>query len=169
MSFELTIRNYRCFQEPVTLSIDAHLTALIGINNSGKSSILRFFFEFRSIFERFLEALSNNDLDGLISYADVSRSHPFTPVNTVPDYQEMFCDFNSGNIEFTVSWIDQSVESQKPHQLSITFTVVRDSPRWYAELRIDKLPFSRAELGKIWLTEDVVAWGRKFHCCAQTD
>jgi putative AbiEii toxin of type IV toxin-antitoxin system len=48
----LTLSNYRCFSDenPVRLELDATPIALVGENNSGKSSILRAFTELRSIF-----------------------------------------------------------------------------------------------------------------------
>lgn len=52
MEINLTIKNYRCFpdEHPARLCIKPGLTALIGPNNSGKSSLLRFFWEFRPLF-----------------------------------------------------------------------------------------------------------------------
>jgi ABC-type cobalamin/Fe3+-siderophores transport system ATPase subunit len=54
MTFELTIKNYRCFSEanPASISFGDGFTAVIGSNNSGKSSLLRFFYEFRGLFMR---------------------------------------------------------------------------------------------------------------------
>jgi ABC-type cobalamin/Fe3+-siderophores transport system ATPase subunit len=49
-SIEITLNSYRCFQEPspVTLSLVPGKTiALIGKNNAGKSTLLRFFYELR--------------------------------------------------------------------------------------------------------------------------
>lgn len=52
MEIELEIKNYRCFPDckPVKIRIGKGFVALIGVNNSGKSSLLRFFFEFRELF-----------------------------------------------------------------------------------------------------------------------
>src|SRR5690349_1559258 len=159
MCFELTIRNYRCFQEPFTLSIDSALIALIGINNAGKSSILRFFYECRSIFEQLVTALENENLDGLISNPANPPNQPFTPVNTVLDYHEMFCDFNDGDIEFVIRWVDECVNMLEPHEMSIVITMLRARPSWRAQLLIDKEPFSRSDLGKIRSTGEVIEWG----------
>jgi ABC-type cobalamin/Fe3+-siderophores transport system ATPase subunit len=76
---DLEIKNYRCFTDssPVRLRLQPGLTALLGVNNSGKSSILRFFYEFRQLFrvladERgtFLAALQNDGGFGLVSVLD---------------------------------------------------------------------------------------------------
>jgi ABC-type phosphate transport system ATPase subunit len=51
--FTITLKNYRCFSETAPASIDVTpgFTAFIGTNNSGKSSYLRFFHEFRALFQ----------------------------------------------------------------------------------------------------------------------
>jgi recombinational DNA repair ATPase RecF len=52
MQIDLTLRNYRCFPDtrPMRISLGSGLTAFIGVNNSGKSSLLKFFYEFRNLF-----------------------------------------------------------------------------------------------------------------------
>ena len=59
MQIRLTIKNYRCFTEanPARINIRKGFTALIGINNSGKTTILKFFYEFRYL----LETIKNQD------------------------------------------------------------------------------------------------------------
>lgn len=53
MNIGITIKNYRCFpdDQPVTFQLDRGFTALVGSNNAGKSTLLKFFWEFRSLFE----------------------------------------------------------------------------------------------------------------------
>src|SRR6266849_3839293 len=53
MDIELTIKNYRCFsdEKPARILIKPGFTAFLGINNSGKSSLLKFFYEFRNLFQ----------------------------------------------------------------------------------------------------------------------
>ncbi len=52
LEIELTIKNYRCFSDakPARLKIRPGHIAFLGINNSGKSSLLKFFYEFRHLF-----------------------------------------------------------------------------------------------------------------------
>jgi ABC-type cobalamin/Fe3+-siderophores transport system ATPase subunit len=52
--FKITIKNYRCFSEtaPAIIEFSKGFTAFVGANNSGKSSLLRFFLEFRQLFNR---------------------------------------------------------------------------------------------------------------------
>jgi hypothetical protein len=52
MDVHLTVSNYRCFsdRQPASLVIGDGLTAIVGANNSGKSALLRFFWELRPLF-----------------------------------------------------------------------------------------------------------------------
>ena len=47
----ITLKNYRCFadSEPLRVEIGDGFTALVGPNNSGKTSLLRLFYELRSV------------------------------------------------------------------------------------------------------------------------
>jgi predicted ATPase len=89
---ELTIKNYRCFDDsnPVHLSIERNATAFIGPNNSGKSSLLRFFVEFRDIFARLAS------IEGVMSAA--SKQGLAAQAITVSDAEEVFCYKNARNL-----------------------------------------------------------------------
>jgi ABC-type cobalamin/Fe3+-siderophores transport system ATPase subunit len=52
IDIDLTIRNYRCFgDEPTHLRISDGFTAFVGVNNSGKSSLLRLLYEVRPLLQ----------------------------------------------------------------------------------------------------------------------
>ncbi|MGW4682926.1 ATP-dependent nuclease [Micromonospora taraxaci] len=54
IDIEISVRNYRCFgDEPATLRITDGFTAIIGTNNSGKSSLLRMPYEIRPLISTF--------------------------------------------------------------------------------------------------------------------
>lgn len=54
IDIEFRIKNYRCFgDEPTVFRVRDGFTALVGTNNSGKSSLLRFLYEFRPLFNQF--------------------------------------------------------------------------------------------------------------------
>ena len=76
MDAELTIKNYRCFADsnPATLRLpnDFTITALVGANNSGKSSLLKFFYEMRGLFS----LVANNDNNFRSSLKDKMSSYP---------------------------------------------------------------------------------------------
>lgn len=52
LDLTLTIKNFRCFDDsdPAQLTLKSGVTALVGPNNAGKSSLLRMFFELRGLF-----------------------------------------------------------------------------------------------------------------------
>jgi ABC-type Na+ transport system ATPase subunit NatA len=57
MEIDLLIKNYRCFpdESPARLRLGNGFIALLGQNNSGKTALLRFFYEFRGLFARLAE------------------------------------------------------------------------------------------------------------------
>jgi putative AbiEii toxin of type IV toxin-antitoxin system len=57
MGIDLLIKNYRCFpdESPARLRLGNGFIALLGQNNSGKTALLRFFYEFRGLFFRLAE------------------------------------------------------------------------------------------------------------------
>ncbi len=52
MKIDITLKNYRCFddQQPAKFTIGTGFTSFVGPNNSGKSSILKVFFELKHFF-----------------------------------------------------------------------------------------------------------------------
>ncbi len=58
----INIFNYRCFSgiHSATLDLSNGYTALVGINNSGKSSLIRIFYELRITLSR----IASNDARG---------------------------------------------------------------------------------------------------------
>ncbi|HTR42559.1 MAG TPA: AAA family ATPase, partial [Pseudomonadales bacterium] len=99
--FRITLKNYRCFSDsqPAVIDLDGGFTAFIGTNNSGKSSYLRFFQEFRNFFQQ---------LQGNI----VPRSISFTLLH-VEDWLEIFHNQNQRGITIEIActnslpgWVD---------------------------------------------------------------
>ena len=93
MEAELTIKNYRCFEdsEPLRFIIRPGFTAFIGPNNSGKSSILKFMYEFRPLW-----SLLSGPTPQLSS--GLSNHIGFTP-SGVHDWTEVYCNHNERDIE----------------------------------------------------------------------
>lgn len=56
---KITVKNYKRFDRttPATFVLDRGLTALVGPNNSGKSSLLRFFYDFRTVISAHVDSL----------------------------------------------------------------------------------------------------------------
>ena len=54
IEIDLTLKNYRCFvdEAPARITLKPGFTALVGKNNSGKSTLLRSIYEFRGAFRQ---------------------------------------------------------------------------------------------------------------------
>lgn len=121
MQVALTIKNYRCFPDsrPLRFEIRDGFVAFVGVNNSGKSSILKFFYEFRNLFS----VLTNhNALLSLLRGGSVG----FSFAESVKDPRELFCDSNDRDLNIDFSFTSPSASSfAQPLQVSLT--VRRDS------------------------------------------
>ena len=96
MQVDLTVKNYRCFPDshPARLAIRKGFTALVGLNNSGKSSLLKFFYEFRELFRR----LSTPDILPSLRGSDQA----FNLVG-ISDLAEVFSNENSRNLTIEIN------------------------------------------------------------------
>jgi ABC-type cobalamin/Fe3+-siderophores transport system ATPase subunit len=90
---EIEIKNYRCFPDriPLRFEIKDGFTAFVGVNNAGKSSILKFFYEFRSLFQSLAHP------DNLVT---LLRGNPvgFRQAQNVKDLSELFSDSNERDL-----------------------------------------------------------------------
>lgn len=83
MLVDLTLKNYRCFPDtnPARLAIRPGFTALVGQNNSGKSALLKFFYEFRGLFG----LLSRPSEDLLLGFRGQTRPFPLQGILDLPE------------------------------------------------------------------------------------
>ena len=97
MQIEITLKNYRCFpdEKPATFSLQEGFTSFVGINNSGKSSLLKFFYEFRSLFRRISE-------HNLLNEALLGNAQHFDAASSILDFEEVFCNANDRNLEIQI-------------------------------------------------------------------
>lgn len=109
MEIDITIKNYRCFPDhiPVRIGIRPGFTALIGINNSGKSALLKFFYEIRDLFGH-LSAVGSH----LIAAINLTP-HPFS-WSGVSDLEEPFNDSNDRGIEIAIEVLNGVSEMANP-------------------------------------------------------
>src|SRR3989338_5011470 len=98
MQIDLTLKNYRCFPDsnPARLALRKGFTALLGPNNCGKSSLLKFFFEFRDLFDR----LSSPN-DAFLLTLRGAESRRFNLVGT-SDIAEVFSNENTRNLQVEI-------------------------------------------------------------------
>ena len=97
MNLEVSVKNYRCFgeQSPARLKLGRGITALIGSNNSGKSTLLRLFYEFRPLFEKL-----SHDVDTTASLFE--RGLPLPPLKAVQDPWKIFHRESKGDLVISV-------------------------------------------------------------------
>ncbi|MBD2039158.1 ATP-dependent nuclease [Microcoleus sp. FACHB-672] len=125
MPLEITIKNYRCFSDsnPARFIIQKGFTAFIGVNNSGKSSLLKFFYEFRSLFTSVADPSSfQNAIYGTMQSFSFPRE--------VLDMQEVFCNVNERPLTIQVIFFseDGAVEKDNlPIAEKIVFTIPRNN------------------------------------------
>ena len=103
MDIELTLKNYRCFAEscPARISIRPGFTALVGPNNSGKSALLRFLYEFRHLFAR----IATND--NMFRQSLTSDQATFQTRSSVQDLHEVFTNSTGGDLTIELSLRDE--------------------------------------------------------------
>jgi predicted ATPase len=105
MEIKIAVQNYRCFGDaPAEVSLKNGVSAFIGANNSGKSTILRFFFEFRPLFEQL-----RTDI-GWIAAA-LNQGAQFAFPRTITDFRQVFHKRNDRDLSICVNVIDPSAES----------------------------------------------------------
>jgi len=96
MDLEISIKNYRCFgDKPATFQIKKGSVAFLGPNNSGKSSALKFFYEFRPL----LKTLSN---PGELGTA-ITLGREFHAGDKIPDRTQLFCNANDRDLEIKIT------------------------------------------------------------------
>ena len=97
MHVEIILKNYRCFSdsEPAKFSLDKGFTSFVGANNSGKSTILKFFYEFRDIFNTL------SDPKNVVTFGNalIGQLPPFKKPSSIAHSDELFCNTNNRNIE----------------------------------------------------------------------
>ncbi len=137
MEIEITLKNYRCFPEtkPIRISLRDGFVAFVGVNNSGKSSILRFFYEFRSL----LEQLTFNS--GALIEALRGRRQTFGFPTTVLDQREVFSNTTDNSLEIDIRLPNSDGTSHKakvPIATRLTITIPRSTNTW--EVKLNGLP-----------------------------
>lgn len=133
MQIEITIKNYRCFPDsnPARISLRDGFTSFVGSNNSGKSSLLKFFYEFRSIF------LSWFPNSGAVLLALQGQSQAYAPVPTVFEWGEVLSNSNERDLQIDIILPDVNGASQNancPMANRVVVTVARSANIWSARV-----------------------------------
>jgi len=168
MDIELTIKNYRCFSDakPARIIIKQGFTAFLGINNSGKSSLLKFFYEFRDLFGRLsgpgLITSNPVQMTSLVAGLNGQSQNFYIPPEIV-DHEEVFCNLNNRNLTVQIQLIPTGETEQATPLMLPTLEVIvqRGSLSWTCKMHIDnkELPSGnlRSNENNINLEDELVA------------
>lgn len=118
-SCEITVKNYRGFsdQSPLYLSLSSEFTALVGPNNSGKSTAVRLFYELRNVFDSLKAGWA---MESLVRPEPVD----FEPLG-VEDAAELLHDRNNRDLEIVFDF-PEAAENQIGR---VVITILRVKPR----------------------------------------
>ncbi|MBD2001830.1 MULTISPECIES: ATP-dependent nuclease [Cyanophyceae] len=123
MQIKITLKNYRCFSDskPARITLRKGFTALIGINNSGKTALLKFFYEFRSLLSPLSETRTWLDFSA-------GLEHTFNPPKELLDNQEIFCNTNNRPLVIELDFLreDKSEFGKTLIPKKLTITVQRN-------------------------------------------
>lgn len=138
---KIELKNYRAFSDeaPARWTLEDGFTAFVGVNNSGKSSLLRFFHEIRPSLQW---AAEQNGLWGLIT----GGQEPEVSFLSVADNREVFHNKNERPMSATFSLLD--ADKNEPEAIRLI---------WQRDLRL------RAELeweGEVAKGQSISSWPR---------
>ena len=131
MHIEITLKNYRCFPDsnPACFSLRKGITGFIGINNSGKSSLLKFFHEFQSLFN-LLSSPTGNIISALVGNREI-----FNYSSSITDSEEVFCNTNNRDLEIQIRFIDMNHDILMPERFDIK--IPRSTNEWLPKMYLD--------------------------------
>lgn len=140
MATRIILKNYRCFRDdyPARLTLDQDVVALVGPNNSGKSSLLKFLVEFRPQFSHFG---NQGNLWDLVQHHERGRGVP----TSVDDPTEVFCDQNDRDLAIEIE-VDPSEGVGDPQLHKVRFELGRANVGlWRTEVFVqgDEVPVLR--------------------------
>lgn len=139
MAIRLKIKNYRCFtrEQPLELRLDKGVVGFLGVNNSGKSTILKLFVEFRHIFQQIASAGSPEFQQALSGAQTFNAQYIY-------DNQEIFNNYNDGPIEIELKVDIPNSEKAEAGTLQfadmLSITVHRGTNTWSAKVAVSGEP-----------------------------
>lgn len=106
---EIAVKNYRCFPDssPASLMIRNGFTAFLRPNSPGKSSLLRFFHDFRSLFPQL-------STPATLTAALTAKGQAFNLPQRVPDFETLFYDQNHRDLSIEVRFTPSNNASSAP-------------------------------------------------------
>jgi ABC-type cobalamin/Fe3+-siderophores transport system ATPase subunit len=131
MDVEVIVKNYRCFSDshPARFVVRDGFTAFVGVNNCGKSTLIKLFFEFRSIFEQ----LSNPT--GFVNALRSVQSYNLPA--SVSDSAQFFCNDNDRDITIDLRLRDGGLDNAQ-HCKELQIKILRNPPATYRAFLSDE-------------------------------
>jgi len=138
MKFEITAENYRCYTQrsPMRISFSPGFTGIIGVNNSGKSAALKFFFEFRNFF--FAISHARNELVQALK----APYQNFAAISGVVDTQEVFNDRSTDDLVLTIT-VSPDISDEvviEGHTVTTVTATVDHQLTWQLQLKCGATP-----------------------------
>ncbi len=132
---KITLRNYRAFDDsnPVEWTLADDFRAFVGINNAGKSSLLRVFYEIRQTLE--LMSSDSGSAQNLI----MGRTEAVS-FRGVADPNEVFCNRNQRDMSMRFALEAPQTTSDGTEPSSVTFTWGRSSSKVSVAFMIEASP-----------------------------
>lgn len=135
----ITLRNYRSFDDRgATLPLDQEFVGIVGVNNSGKSSLLRAIYELRPLFQALAQFRANS---GEFHQA-LMNGLPLLPLQLLPGERVFPAWDENLNPRVTVNFAHESITTPGLVR-GLTLTLSRDSGA-----RIELVMESGAELSR---------------------
>ena len=105
MTARITLRNYRCFTHtnPAVFDLGEGFTSFVGPNNSGKSTLLRFFYEMRGVISHF-GVLRGRNFSGFFGTGPVGLGGLPPPIT---DQSEIVYEAADGPLQFQIDLVSQ--------------------------------------------------------------
>jgi predicted ATPase len=133
------LKNYRCFTEsaPARIELDRGFTSFVGTNNSGKSTLLRSFYELRNLFRQ----ITPGDLANIMQASSLGIE--FLGVS---DPADVFSDTNDHGMTVTIT-VSTSEPTPSPTPSRIEFSFPRGAGNVSAQAYLGAEPIRRESLG----------------------
>src|SRR5712692_1820160 len=128
----LTVRNYRCFPatRPARFSLRPGFTSFIGVNNAGKSTLLKMLYELRDVFRR----TTNGGLMGALL---PTNWQGYNSPPEITDPREIIAKLGTGEIQIQVEAQGYGPPPTNPELIATAITLyVRDNA-WRAGLVVN--------------------------------
>lgn len=137
VSLKLELKNFRAFddQKPACWELTDGFVAFVGVNNSGKSSLLRFFHEARNVFTAFAEPSNNRGA----TEAMFSGNRPEIGFQSVADVAEVYCNRNTRDMTATFSLAPLTDQREVLEPSSVCFQWHRPTGAVTAHLEVEGL------------------------------